>query len=96
MAVLTQNFLQSLGIELDETTLQAFSDHFETTLFERVVESILDELSDDQLTELSTLREQNDEQLQSWLQANIPNLSEIIQDEVDILLGDLAEDSEKF
>lgn len=96
MAVLTQNFLQSLGIELDDSTLQAFNDHFETTLFERVVESILDELNDSQLTELSTLRDQSDEQLQSWLLENIPNLNEIIQDEVDILLGDLAEDSEKF
>ena len=96
MAILTQTFLRSLNINLDDQTFQAFDEHFETTLENRVIESILDELNEQQLEELSKLREQADEQLQTWLQSNIPNLSEIIQDEVDILLGDIVQDSEKL
>lgn len=96
MAILTQTFLRSLNINLDDQTFHAFDEHFETTLENRVIESILDELNEQQLEELSKLREQADEQLQTWLQSNIPNLSEIIQDEVDILLGDIVQDSEKL
>ena len=96
MAILTQTFLRSLNINLDDQTFHAFDEHFETTLENRVIESILDELNEQQLDELSKLREQADEQLQTWLQSNIPNLSEIIQDEVDILLGDIVQDSEKL
>lgn len=96
MATLNKQFLETLGITLDGQTFRAFNEHFETTLEERVIESILDELNEQQLGELSELRGQSDEQLQPWLQANVPDLNEIVQDEIDILLGDLAEDSEKI
>ena len=96
MVVLSQQFLQSLGINLDEQTRRAFDEHFEATLEDRVIESVLDELNEQQLTELAALRDKSGEELQAWLQANIPSLSEIIQDEVDILLGDLAENSENI
>lgn len=96
MPTLSRQFLQSLDINLDNKTYEAFSEHFEKTLEDRVIESILDELNEQQLAELSTLRDQDDQHLQVWLQENVPNLNELIKDEIDILLGDLAEDSDKI
>ena len=96
MSVLTQDFLQLIGINLDEQTYQAFADHFEATLDQNVFDAITDSLNEQQLEELVTLHGQDDAQLQAWLQANVPDLTEIIQDEVDILLGELAENSDKI
>jgi hypothetical protein len=96
MPVLTQTFLQSLGINMDDTTYQAFAEHFEATLDERVVDAVTDSLNERQLEELVALRDQDEARLQAWLQANVPDLNEIVQDEVDILLGELAENSESI
>ncbi|USN96567.1 MAG: hypothetical protein H6797_05925 [Candidatus Nomurabacteria bacterium] len=93
MSLLNKQFLQSLGIELDDQTFEAFDEHFEATLQERVVDAIVDGLDEQQLEQLSAVREQGGDAvaMQTWLQANVPDLSQIVQSEVDILLGDLAE-----
>ncbi len=96
MPVLTQQFLQTLGINLDEQTAAAFSEHFEQTLGERVIEGIVDTLDDQELEELAALRDQDDEKLQQWLQAKVPDLKDIVEDEVAILVGELAENSDKI
>lgn len=96
MPMLSQNFLQSLGVTLDEKTLAALSEHFETTLEGRVVDAIVENLDEQQLEQLAALRGQGDDTMQTWLQANVPELPEIIQEEVDILLGDLAENSDQI
>ncbi len=95
MPVLTQQFLQNIGIDLDEQTRTAFSEHFEETLGNRVVDAIVDMLEEKQLEELAALRDSSDEQLQAWLQTNVPELKEIIEDEVAILMGELVENSDK-
>ncbi len=94
MAILSQQFLQTIGINMDEQTLQAFSDHFEEALGERVINEILETLDEPQVQELVTLRDQGDEQLQAWLQANVPDLKEIVEDEVYILMDELVENAE--
>ena len=94
MAILSKQLIQDLGIELNEQDYASLSEHFETTLQERVINEITMELSPEQAQELATMQSASDEDLLAWLQANVPDLAEIVSDEVDILLGELAENSE--
>ncbi len=96
MALLSKTLLKELGIELSEQDYELLSEHFDTTLRNRVIEEIVVELTPEQAQELATLQSANDDQLLAWLSANVPNFSEIVSDEVDILLGELAENSEAF
>jgi hypothetical protein len=96
MPVLTQQFLQNLGINLDDQTSAAFSEHFEQTLGDRVVDAIVDNLDEQQVEQLAALRDQDDEQLQTWLQTNVPDLKEIVEDEVAILMGELVDNNDKI
>ena len=94
MAILSKQLIQDLGIELNEQDYASLSEHFETTLQERVINEVTMELSPEQAQELATMQSASDEDLLAWLQANVTDLAEIVSDEVDILLGELAENSE--
>ncbi len=94
MALLDKTFLTDLGIILTDEDYQALAKHFETTLHERVINEIIEELNPDQAEELATLQNSDDATVQQWLQANVPDLADIVSDEVDILLGEIAENSE--
>ena len=92
--LLTKQFLADLGIELSEQSYELLAEHFETTLQDRVLDEIVAELTPEQAAELAQMRDAGDERIYAWLQETIPELSDIISDEVDILLGEVAEDSE--
>ena len=94
MAILSKQFLEELGIELSEQDYTSLAEHFETTLQERVINEITMEISPEQAQELATKQSASEVDLLAWLQANVPDLAEIVSDEVDILLGELAENSE--
>ena len=93
MPLLSRTILETLGINLSDEDYASLAEHFEATLDERVFDEIVLELSTEQAQQLATMRESSDDELLSWLQANIPALSEIVADEVDILLGEIAESS---
>ncbi len=94
MAILSKQFLEDLGIELGEQDFASLAEHFETTLQERVINEITMEISPEQAQELAAMQSASEADLLAWLQANVPDLAEIVSDEVDILLGELAENSE--
>ena len=96
MALLNKQLLQSLGIQMTDEHFELLSEHFETTLDERVTAEIALELTDEQLSELEAMVTAPDDQLQAWLQANVPDIKEIIEDETAILLGEMAEHSDKL
>jgi len=96
MSALTKEFLESIGVQLDDATYQAFAEHFDETLSSRVIDSIINNLDDEQLEQFAAMRDSSEDELWQWVQANVPELSEIIQDEVDILLGDLAESADSI
>jgi hypothetical protein len=96
MALLSKELLKDLGIELTEQDYELLAEHFDTTLHDRVIEEIVQELTPEQAYELATMQGAGDEQLLAWLSANVPNFREIVSDEIDILLGELAENSEAF
>jgi len=94
MPLLTPTLLENLGINLSEEHYQALAEHFETTLNERVINEIVLELSPEQAEQLATLQQAGDEEVLAWLKTNVPDMAEIVTDEVDILLGEIAENSE--
>lgn len=94
MSLLTKELLSDLGIELSEPDYESLSDHFDTTLQSRVIAEIVEELNPEQAQQLAAMQNASDEELLDWLRANVPSFSEIVSDEVDILLGELAESSE--
>lgn len=96
MAILTQATLDDLGIHLDDPTYTALAEHFEETLDKRVIEEIVNELTPEQADDFANLQDPDDKQIYDWLTSNVQNLSEIISDEVDILLGELAESADKL
>ena len=96
MAFLDKTVLEDLGIQLSEQDQTMLEQHFDTTLRDRVIAEIVEELTPEQAAELATMQSASDDQLQTWLAANVPGLNEIVSDEVDILLGELAENSEAF
>lgn len=96
MNTLSKEFLQSIGIELDDTAYLAFTEHFDTTLSTRIINEIIDSLDETQIAQFNQLQSADSNQLWEWVRANVPELSDIIQDEINILLGDLAENSDQI
>lgn len=94
MAIITKDFLNQIGVNITDENIEKLSDYFETTLDKRVMDSIVSELSDEQLEELQQMKKNPNDQLMSWLGANVPSLKDIIEEETDILLGELAEHSD--
>lgn len=93
--LITRELLDEFGISLDGQDEASFLQHLNNTLEERVGAEITESLDDNQLTALLDLQENGtDEQLGDWLQQNVPDLQQITQDEIDILLGEVAENSD--
>lgn len=93
MTLFTQDFLTNLGVSLSLEEQQALSNYTEEVLRERVIEEVIDSLEEGQAEQLSSLA---DDSLQEWLALNVPELQSIVQDEVDILLGELAEQADQL
>ena len=97
MPILDRQFLESIGIDLDEESYQALDSHFETTLHQRVIDEIALEIEPEKAQELiTTLKDADQAAVQQWLIENVTDLNEIISDEVDILLGELADSGEEI
>ena len=94
--LLNKKFLEDIGVEIDVQTFKALSEHYEETLNERVIAEIVDELDEKRLEELHTLNVGEADLLRAWLIANVPQLDEIIEDEAAILLGEIAESSDRI
>lgn len=92
---ITEDSLKKLGIDLEGQDVASLLAHLNETLEERVGAEITDALEDDQLQVLVDLQEKaSDEEVGAWLQANVPEFEQIVQDEIDIVLGELAENSD--
>ena len=94
MALLSKELLINLGITLSDQDYELLAEHFESTLNERVINEIVLELSPEQATQLAGLEQASDDEVLTWLQTNVPDVADIVSDEVDILLGELADNSD--
>jgi hypothetical protein len=92
---ITKESLLSLGINLDGQDVDSLLDHLNDTLQERVGTELTESLNDEQLKTLVELQDKaTDEEVGNWLEANVPEFEQIVKDEIDILLGELAENSD--
>lgn len=64
----------------------------EQQLHERVGAALLELLDDEEAKEFIALSEAGDDDAtESWINTHIPDYEDVVQDEVDILLGEIAQ-----
>ena len=77
MFQLDDKFLQDVGLgDLPEDQKKAFLDHFREQLELRVGTRLSEGLSDAQLEEFESFIDRKDEQVNTWLMANVPSYAE--------------------
>ncbi len=91
MEYITREDLTTLGIELPEEQIAEFLQHANDTLAERIGAEITESLTDEEVSQMIEVQELGDETaLQAWLIEKVPELKEIVQDEVDIFIAEIA------
>ena len=89
---ITKEMLTNLGINLEGQDVASLLSHLNDTLEERVGSEITDSLDEAQLKVLVEMQDKaGDEEIGEWLAKNVPDFEQIVQDEIDIILGELAE-----
>ena len=91
MAILSKKILTSLGVNLSDNDFAALSQHFEETLDKRVFDEIAYSLTPEQAHELAAMGGASDDEITTWIQTNVPDFADIVSDEIDIMLGEIAE-----
>ena len=95
--LITPLLLASTGINIPDEQVEPLLDYMNDILEERIGESVVNSLSDDKLEQLAELQGTgSDEEVQAWINQNVQDLPAIIQDEIDILLGEAAERHAEF
>lgn len=95
MQYITLDDLTKIGITKSPEEADALLAHLNEQLEERVGTEIVESLEDEKLDEYLTLEETGtDEEVGKWLLENVPELPQMVQDEIDILLGELAENAD--
>jgi len=94
---LDDDILASIGINLSPEKAEALIKQFEDTLQERVGIEIFEALDDDQASELIALQQKDDQQaVVKYIEQHVPNLEAIVQDQTDIMLGELADGADSL
>ena len=95
--IITKEHLAAVGITKSDEETAALLTHLNSTLHERVGAEVVASLDDQKLKDLTTVQESGDElKVTEWINENVPELKEIIEDEVAILLGEIAEHAESL
>jgi len=94
---ITEANLIEMGIELSDEKMASLLEHLNQELNERVGTALLQELDDEQIDEYNEFaKTANEDQVGEWLSSKIPEFTQIIQDEIDVMLGDIAEKADKL
>ncbi|MCB9819854.1 hypothetical protein H6796_00890 [Candidatus Nomurabacteria bacterium] len=95
--IITIETLEEYGVDVSEKDVASFLEYANSTLEERVGAEVAESLDDEKLSALVELQETgNNEQVASWLRENVPELQQIAEDELDILLGELSENADSL
>lgn len=87
----TKDNLIALGIKLGDQDVNSLITHLNETIEERIGVEITESLSDEQLDEMVELQQTaDDQQLGEWITRNVPEYLQIVQDNIDIVVGELA------
>ena len=88
----TKDDLITLGINLTNRDVDSLLTHLNATIEERIGAEITEELSDEQLDEMIAMQDSaTDEELSEWIAKNVPEYIEIVQDIIDMVVGELAQ-----
>lgn len=91
MNYITPSLLADMNVTIPDDISEDMIDHLNETLRERIGMEVVTSLSEDKLIEYLALMEENNAKImQNWLQKNVPEIKEIVSDEIDILLGEIA------
>ncbi len=94
---ITEETIQAFGITLAAQDKDSLLEHLNETLQERVGTEIAAMLDDTKLQELLDLQESaSADQVGTWLTQNVPELQQIVEDEIDILMGELADNTDSI
>lgn len=92
---ITKDYLKQLGIALDDSTADALISHLNDTVNERIGAEITEALNDEQLKELVVMQDTaSDDELGAWVAKHVPDYEDIVQDNIDIAVGELAQSSD--
>ena len=93
---ITKDALLALGINLDDQDIDSLLAHLNDTVEERIGAEITESLSDEQLQELIDLQENaTDEEVGDWIAKHVPDYKEIVQDNIDIVIGELVDGADE-
>lgn len=88
---ITEEVLEQIGI----TPTAELLEHLNNTLQERVGAEITEALDDTQLEELVELQQTaTTEDVKAWIENHVPEIEQIRQDNVDVLLSEIAENAD--
>ena len=83
--------LDDLEVQMSDEQRLLLEDHFETTFHERIGMAIVGAISTEQQAEFEqATKSGNKTQIVEWLTANVPSHMDIITQQIDILLEELA------
>lgn len=92
---ITEDMLNELGIDLTDQDKETLLTHLNDTLKERIGVEITESLTDEQLKELLSLQESaDDEAINQWLEQRVPDLEDIVRDNIAILLSELTKNTD--
>jgi hypothetical protein len=92
---ITEESLKNIGVDLEGKDVTSLLSHLNETVEERIGAELTDSLNDEKLAELVKLQDTaSDEEVGSWLRDNVEDFEQIIADEIDIVLGELAESTD--
>ena len=92
---ITKDNLEALGIDLSNRDVDALLTELNNALQERVSVEITESLNGKQLQELLEIQETaSADELTAWLERHVPNLQQVVQEEIDVILGELADEND--
>lgn len=92
MITVTPSMLTDLGIDLNQVDTDSFIGHIQETLEERIGIAIAELLDDDEVSHLIKLTEaDNEPATEAWLNIHVPEYKDVVKDEFDILMGEIAQ-----
>lgn len=92
---ITKDALLALGINLEDQDVDSLLTHLNETIEERIGAEITDSLDDAQLEELLKLQETgSEEEVGKWIAAHVEDYEQIVQDNIDIVVGEMAENAD--
>lgn len=92
---ITKDSLAALGVTLNEHDADSLIAHLNDLVESRIGNEVVESLDEKQLEELVKLQATaSDDELGAWITAHVPDYEQVIQDNIDIVIGELAENAD--